>query len=99
MPAATPSSASPAAAAPASKVTPVSSGGSRTDSQLESTMSKNAEIKMAAAPAMSTTVIDNSQTIGGSSGGGGGVGIDSSVSPRIDDPTLLRVQRQNKRPV
>jgi len=98
MPAATPSSASPAATPPAPKVTPVSSGG-RTDSQLESTMSKNAEIKMAAAPAMNTTIIDNSQSIGNNSGGGGGVAIDGSVSPRIDDPTLLRVQRQNKRPV
>lgn len=99
MPAATPSSASPAVTPPAPKVTPVSSGGSRTDSQLESTMSKNAEIKMAAAPAMNTTIIDNSQSIGAKSGGSGGVAIDGSVSPRIDDPTLLRVQRQNKRPV
>ena len=99
MPAATPSSASPAATPPAPKVTPVSSGGSRTDSQLESTMSKNVEIKMAAAPAMNTTIIDNSQSIGAKSGGSGGVAIDGSVSPRIDDPTLLRVQRQNKRPV
>lgn len=90
---------SPTATPPASKVTPVSSGGSRTDSQLESTMSKNAEIKMAAAPAMNTTIIDNSQSIGAKSGGSGGVAIDGSVSPRIDDPTLLRVQRQNKRPV
>jgi hypothetical protein len=90
---------SPTATPPASKVTPVSSGGSRTDSQLESTMSKNAEIKMAAAPAMNTTIIDNSQSIGVKSGGSGGVAIDGSVSPRIDDPTLLRVQRQNKRPV
>lgn len=99
MPAATPAtSASPTATPPAPKVTPVSSGG-RTDSQLESTMSKNAEIKMTAAPAMNTTIIDNSQSIGNNSGGGGGVAIDGSVSPRIDDPTLLRVQRQNKRPV
>ena len=99
MPAATPAtSSSPTATPPASKVTPVSSGG-RTDSQLESTMSKNAEIKMTAAPAMNTTIIDNSQSIGNNSGGGGGVAIDGSVSPRIDDPTLLRVQRQNKRPV
>lgn len=82
---------------PTPKITPISSG-SKTDAQLESTMSKNAEIKMAAAPAMSTTVIDNSQTIGGAGGGSGGVSIDSSVSPRIDDPTLLRVQRQNLRP-
>jgi hypothetical protein len=89
----------PAVTAPTPKVTPVSSGGSKTDSQLESTMSKNAEIKMAAAPAMNTTIIDNSQSIGNNSGGGGGVAIDGSVSPRIDDPTLLRVQRQNKRPV
>jgi hypothetical protein len=99
MPTATTSSASPAVTPPAPKVTPVSSGGSRTDSQLESTMSKNAEIKMAAAPAMNTTIIDNSQSIGAKSGGSGGVAIDGSVSPRIDDPTLLRVQRQNKRPV
>ena len=54
---------------------------------------------MTAAPAMNTTIIDNSQSIGNNSGGGGGVAIDGSVSPRIDDPTLLRVQRQNKRPV
>ena len=99
MPAATPAtSASPTATPPAPKVTPVSSGG-RTDSQLESTMSKNAEIKMTAAPAMNTTIIDNSHSIGNNSGGGGGVAIDGSVSPRIDDPTLLRVQRQYKRPV
>jgi hypothetical protein len=88
----------PAVTAPTPKVTPVSSGGSKTDSQLESSMSKNAEIKMTAKPAINTTVIDNSQTIGGAGGGSGGVSIDSSVSPRIDDPTLLRVQRQNLRP-
>jgi len=82
---------------PPAKVTPISSGG-KTDAQLESSMSKNAEIKMTAKPAINTTVIDNSQTIGGAGGGSGGVSIDSSVSPRIDDPTLLRVQRQNLRP-
>lgn len=98
-PAATPTtSATPKVSAPAPMVTPVSSS-NKTDAKLESTMSKNAEIKMAAKPAMSTTVIDNSQTIGNNSGGGSNIAVETTVSTRIDDPTLLRVQRQNMRPV
>jgi len=98
-PAAAPTtSATPKVSAPAPMVTPVSSS-NKTDARLESTMSKNAEIKMAAKPAMSTTVIDNSQTIGNNSGGGSNIAIETTVSTRIDDPTLLRVQRQNMRPV
>ncbi len=91
-------SAAPTVTTPPTKVTPLSST-NRTDSQLESSMSKNAEMKMTAKPAMNTTIIDNSQVIGAKSGGATGVAIDGSVSPRIDDPTLLRVQRQNLRPV
>jgi hypothetical protein len=91
-------SATPKVSAPAPLVTPVSSS-NKTDSKLESTMNKNAEIKMTAKPYMSTTVIDNSQTIGNNSGGGSNIAVDSTVSTRIDDPTLLRVQQQNRRPV
>ena len=80
-----------------SSVTPVPTP-NPTDNRLQSTMNKNMEIKSAAGSSVNTTVIDNSQTIGSPGGGGsGGVVVESSVSVRTDEPTLQRVQSQNRR--
>jgi hypothetical protein len=96
----TPSTTTPAKSSSTttpSSVTPVPTPNA-TDNRLQSTMNKNMEIKSAAGSSVNTTVIDNSQTIGSPGGGGsGGIVVESSVGVRTDEPTLQRVQGQNRR--
>jgi hypothetical protein len=65
---------------------------------LEAT-ANNTETKLSEDTTPKMINIDNSKKMGGGGDSSPPMGMDSSVSVRIDDPTLQKIQKQGLRPV